>query len=97
MKKWLYAAAAVLIAIGFGILTRDGRKAKTLAASRDELLLDGSRRSRDKAMQAGRRADVLQADAEKAAKVGQAAIDKVGSKDETMAQLLDSWRSERVL
>ena len=67
MKKWLYAAAAVL-----------------------------SRRSRDKAMKAGRKADVLQADAERAAEVGQAAIDKVGSNDETMRDLLDNWRSDRV-
>ena len=96
MKKWLYAAAAVLIALGFGILTRDGRKAKTLTASRDDLLLDGSRRSRNKAIKAGRKADVLQADAKKAAEVGQAAIDKVGSNDETMRDLLDNWRSDRV-
>jgi len=94
MKKWLYAAAGLLIAVGFGILGRDGRKAKKVESQRDKLLLDKTRVAQEKAKRAGKKADKLQANAKVAAEAGQAAIDKVGSNDPTMAELLDNWRSD---
>lgn len=94
MKKWLYAAAGILIAIGFGILGRDARRAKKVSHQRDNLLLDKTRVSQEKAKRAGKKADKLQADAVKAAEAGKAAIDKVGSNDPTMAQVLSDWRSD---
>ncbi len=96
MKQWLYAAAAFLIALGFAVLGMDARRAKKAEASRDELILDESKKAQAKAKKAGIKADKLQADAAKAAEAGQAAIDKVGTKDETMRDILDSWRSDRV-
>jgi len=95
--KWLrrigYALAAALIAAGFGMLGRPARRQKKAEGQRDALLLDGSRKARDKADKARKRADQHQVDAQDAAIAGQAAIDKVGDSDESMAKLLDSWRS----
>jgi len=96
VKKWLYAAAAILIAIGFSILGRDARAAKKAGDQRDQLLLEGSGRAKRKAHLAGIKADMLQKDAENAAKFGQAAVDKVGSNDETMRDILDRWNADRV-
>jgi len=96
MKKWLWAAAAFLIAIGFSILGRDERKARRAENQRDGLLLIGSGNAKHKAHLAGIKADKHQANAKKAAEVGQAAIDKVGSQNESVRNILDSWRSDRV-
>ena len=96
MKKWLYAAGALLIAVGFAVLGMDGRRAKKAEASRDKLILDESKKAQDKAKKAGAKADKLQADAAQAAEVGRAAIDRVGTNDESMRDILDSWRADRV-
>jgi len=96
MKKWIYALGALLLAIGFAILGRDGRAAKRAEGQRDKLLLDNTKTAKDKAKKAGAKADKLQKDAAAAAEAGKAAIDKVGAKDENMASLLDSWRSDSV-
>lgn len=96
MKKWLYAAAGLLIAVGFALLGRPARRAKKVTQQRDRLLLDKTRVAQQKAKRAGKKADKLQADAKVAAEAGQVAIDKVGTNDETMRELLDTWRSDRV-
>lgn len=95
--KWLkgigYALAAALIAVGFGMLARPGRKLKKAEDQRDYLLQEGSREARDAAVKAGEQADKHQADAAAAAVAGQKAMDKAGKSNESMAKLLDSWRS----
>lgn len=96
MKKWLYAAAGILLAVGFAILGRDGRAAIIAGKQRDALILDKTKVAQVKAEKLGKKADKLQADAKEAAKVGQAAIDKVGATDENMRDVLDSWRSDSV-
>ena len=94
--KWLkrigYALAAILIAVGFGMLGGPARKQKKAENQRDALLLDGSRKSRDKAIKFDEKANEHQADAVKAAVAGQKAIS--GVKDESMVDLLDSFRSD---
>ncbi len=92
MKKWLYALAAFLVVLGFAILGRDEKAAKKAGAQRDALLVDGSRKARDKAEAAGKRADKLQEDAKVAAEIGKAAVDNVGNNNETIASVLDAWR-----
>lgn len=96
MKKWLWAAAALLIAVGFAILGRDEKAAVKAGAQRNALILDGSGRAKRKAYLAGIKADIHQRNAEKAAEVGQAAIDKVGKNHESVRNILDGWRSDRV-
>jgi len=96
VKRWLWAAAALLIAVGFAILGRDEKAAAKAGAQRDALILEGSGRAKAKAHQAGIKADKHQANAVKAAEVGQAAIDKVGSNSESVSSILDGWRADRV-
>lgn len=96
MKKWLYAAGAFLVAFGFYVLGSDLRRAKKAEASRDKLILDESAKAQARAKKAGLKADKLQNDAAQAAEVGRAVIDKVGTNDETMRDVLDSWRADRV-
>ncbi len=91
MRKWWYAAGALLLAISLGILGRPGRKAKKLVKQRDDLILDGSERAKVKAQQKRLQADKHQANAVDAAVAGKKAMDKAG-KNESTADLLDSWR-----
>lgn len=96
--KWLrrvgYALAAALIAAGFGMLGRPGRKLKKAENQRDALLLDGSKKARDKAIKFDEQANKHQADGVEAAVAGKKAIS--GVKDESMVDLLDSFRSDSV-
>ena len=92
MKKWLWAAAAALIAIGFAILSRDEKAAVKAGAQRDALIKEGSGRAKAKAHKMGIKADKHQANAVKAGKVGQKVVDKVGTQGETVSSILDSWR-----
>ena len=92
MRKWLWAAAALLIAIGFGILGRDEKAAAKAGAQQDALIKEGSGRAKRKAHLAGIKADIHQANAVKAGEVGRKVMDKVGTNNESMADLLDSWR-----
>ena len=92
MKKWLLAAGALLVAIGFSILGRPERQLKKVQKQHDNLIVDGSKRAEAKAVAAGKKADKLQAEAKVAAEKGQAVIDNVGKNNETMRNLLDSWR-----
>jgi len=96
--KWLkgigYALAAALIAVGFGMLGRPARRQKKAEGQRDALLLEGSKKARDKAIKADAAANKHQAEAVEAAAAGQKAIS--GVKDESMAELLDSFRSDSV-
>ena len=96
MKKWLWAAAAALIAIGFAILSRDEKAAVKAGAQRDALIKEGSGRAKAAAHKAGIKADRHQENAVEAAKVGQAVVDKVGKNNEGIRDVLDGWRSDRV-
>lgn len=95
MKKWWYAALAFVAVVAFKLLGASGRKGKRLTVERDELILEGSGQAKAKAHQVGIKADKHQQNALDAAKAGQAALDKVG-KDESMRDLLDTWRADRV-
>ena len=92
MKKWLYAAAAVLALVAFWILGGPERRVKKLTGQRDVLVLEGSKRAKAKAKKMGIQADKHQANAVNAAEAGKAVIDKVGTNGESMRDLLDSWR-----
>ena len=96
MKRWLWAIAAFLIAVGFAMLGRDEKAAAKAGAQRDALILDGSGRAKAKAHKAGIKADRHQENAKEAAKVGQAIVDKVGKNSESVSSILDGWRADRV-
>lgn len=91
MKKWWYAFAGLLVLVGFAILGRPARAQKKAEGQRDELIQEGSDRARLKAAKAGAKADSHQQNAVAAASIGQQAMDHVGSNNESMADLLDSW------
>ena len=97
--KWLrrigFALAAGLIALGFGMLGRPGRKLKKVQDQRDYLLTEGSRKAREEAVKAGALADKHQVAANEAAAVGQKAID--GVRDESMRELLNDFRNGGML
>jgi hypothetical protein len=90
---WL---AGLLVIIGFAIMGSPKRRQREAESQRDRLLLDKSARSKALAQKAGERADRLQNHAADAAKAGQAAIDKVGTDNEDMRSILDTWRSDSV-
>jgi len=92
MKKWLYAAAGLLALFAFYILGGPSRAAVKAGKQRDDLILEGSGRAKAKAHKAGIKADKHQRNAVVAGEQGKKIMDKVGTNDESMADLLDSWR-----
>lgn len=92
MKKWLLAAGALLVGLGFYILGQPERKLKKVVAHRDNLMLDNTKASQVKAEKFGKKADGLQAEAIMAGELGKAEVDKVGTQSETIGSVLDSWR-----
>lgn len=91
MKKWLYAAAGFLALFAFYILGGPARAQAKAAGQRDELILEGSGKAKHKAHLAGIKADKHQRNAKVAEEAGKKAMDKAG-KNESTADLLDSWR-----
>lgn len=83
---------AVLALIGFSILGRSGRAAAKAEQQRDDLIIDGSRQARAKAEKMNEKANSHQAAAVEASKLGKQVMDRVGTENESMAELLDSWR-----
>ncbi len=92
MKSWLYWLAGALALLAFHILGGPERAAIKAGKQRDDLILDGSGRAKAKAHKAGIKADKHQANAVTAGEVGKKVMDKVGTDDESMGDLLDSWR-----
>jgi hypothetical protein len=92
VKKWLYAAAGLLVLFGLGILGGPARAQKKAEGQRDDLILDGSGRAKAKAHKKNIVADKHQRNAVVAGEAGKKVMDKVGTKNESMADLLDSWR-----
>ncbi len=92
MKKWWYAALGGLALLAFHLLGAPERKEKKLRGQRDDLILEGSGRSKAKAYKKGITADKHQRNAAVAGKVGKKVMDNVGKQSESTADLLDSWR-----
>ena len=92
MKKWYYAALGLIALLAFHLLGASERKEKKLKGQRDDLILEGSGRAKAKAHQKGIQADKHQKNAVVAGEVGKKVMDKVGTNNESMAELLDSWR-----
>lgn len=92
MKKYLYAAAGGLALLAFWILGGPSRAATKAGKQRDDLILEGSGRAKAKAHKAGIKADAHQKNAVVAGEQGKKIMDSVGTNDESMADLLDSWR-----
>lgn len=82
----------VLALAGFKILGRDGKAAAKAEQQRDDLIIDGSRKARARAEKFDKKANAHQANAVQASLLGQQVMDKVGTENESMADLLDSWR-----
>jgi len=98
--KWLrrcgIALAGLLVAVGFAMLGRDGRRAKKAERRTEELLSEGTEKALKKAVRETAKAENFKAQAMEAAKAGQAAIDKIGAKDKNMAEILSTWNADRV-
>ncbi len=92
MKKILLSIGAALVAFGFYLLGRPASNLKKVQKKHDDLIIDGSARAELKAIAAGEKADKLQKQAQAAAEITKSVVDNVGTKDETVRDLLDSWR-----
>jgi len=92
MKKWYYAALGFVALAAFHLLGASERKEKKLKGQRDNLILEGSGKSKAQAHKKGIQADKHQKNAVVAGEVGLKVMDKVGADNESMADLLDSWR-----
>lgn len=92
MKKWWYAAAGGLALLAFHILGGPDRKEKKLKGQRRELLLVGSGRARARARKKGIQADAAQKNAVEAAAVGKKVVDNIGKNNESVRNILDSFR-----
>jgi len=91
MKKWYYAALGLIALLAFHLLGASERKEKKLKGQRDDLILEGSGRAKAKAHQKGIQADKHQKNALVAAEAGKKVMDKIGTNNESMADLLDAW------
>jgi hypothetical protein len=91
VRKWLYWAAGGLALLAFWILGGPARAAGKANGQRDDLLLVGSGKAKAKAHKAGIKADAHQKNAVVAAAAGKVVMDRVGTNNESMADLLDSW------
>lgn len=96
MRKFLYALGGILLAVGFGILGRDGRAARRAEAQRDALLATGANEHKKKAEQLAVKAEKQKAAAKEAADATKARLEKLSEKDPDMDDLLSAWESERV-
>ncbi len=96
MKKWWYWALGAIALFAFHLLGSSERKEKKLKGQRDDLILEGSGKAKAKAHQKGIQADKHQANAVKAAEVGQKVIDNVGKNSETVSSILSDWSADRV-
>jgi len=98
--KWLRNAAIVLagilVAVGFAMLGRPGRRAKRAESRTEKLLSEGTEKALKKAVKENAKADKFKGEAKEAAKAGQAAIDKVGTQNEDMAAILADWNTDRL-
>jgi len=92
MRNWFYVAAGCLAVLAFWILGGPSRAQAKAERQRDGMLMVGSGRAKHKAHKAGIQADKHQRNAVKAEEVGQKVMDKVGTNNEPIADLLDSWR-----
>ncbi len=92
MKKWWYALAGLLVLAGLSILGKPSKAQVKAEGQRDDLLLAGSGRAKAAAHKAGIKADAHQRNAVVASEAGKKVMDKVGTNNESMADLLDSWR-----
>ena len=92
MKKWWYWLAGALVLIGLSILGKPSKAQAKAEGQRDDLILDGSGRAKAAAHKAGIKADGHQRNALVASEAGKKVMDKVGTNNESMADLLDSWR-----
>ncbi len=92
MKKFLYWAAGGLALLAFWILSGPSKAAAKAGKQRDDLILEGSGKAKAAAHKAGIKADKHQRNAVVAGKQGKIIMDRVGENNESMADLLDSWR-----
>ncbi len=93
--KWLKSAAlalaGILIAVGLGMIGRDGRRAKKAEVREQQYLADGSAKSLVKAKREQAKAKKFKAEAKIAVQRGEAALNRIGDKDESIASMLDRY------
>ena len=92
MKAWWYWLLGAIALLALSSLGAPGRKEKKLKGQRDDLILEGSGRAKAEAHKKGIQADKHQRNAVVAGEVGKKVMDSVGKNNESMADLLDSWR-----
>ena len=90
------ALAGILLAIGFSMFGRDGRRRRKAEQRNEQLLADGSNKALEKAVKESDKADKFKARATQSAAAGQAALDKIGAKDEDIADMVSAWNSSRL-
>jgi len=91
--KWLrrcgIALAGILVAVGFAMLGRDGRRAKKAERRTEELLSEGTEKALKKAVRETAKAEKFKGQAKESAAAGKTAID--GVKDEELRTIIGNW------
>jgi len=94
IKKIIYGIGAVILTLGFYILGRDERKAKSAQERHDHLVKGESFREQKRAKQYAKKADDHQVGAVIAAEKTRQVIDNVDSK--SIRSILDGWSDDSV-
>jgi len=96
VRKWFLGFGAFLLVVAFTILGRDGRQKR--AAEDRELghLIDGSKKSLEKAKKENVKAEAARVRAAEAADIARAKLDQIGAKDEDIADIVGDWNTDRV-
>ena len=98
--KWLHTAglalAGILIAVGFSMIGRAGRRQKKAETREIGHLIDGSEKALKKAAKENAKAETARQQAADAASKGRNILDKVGSKDDSIADIVGDWNTDRL-
>lgn len=85
------ALAGILIAVGFSMIGRGGRKAKKAEDREQQFLADGSKKSLAKAKKEQVKSKKYKDQAKVAEAKAKSIVNRVGEKDESMDSMLDRY------
>ena len=98
--RWLHkiglALAGILVFAGFWMIGRDGRNQRRAESREQGHLARGSKDALKKAAKENARAQEHRERAADAARKGRETLDKIGVRDESIADIVGDWNTNRV-